>query len=137
MRRLTFVVAALVLTINAAVAQDFPSRPITLVLPFPAGGPTDTIARIIAEPVHTALKQPVIVENITGAGGTIASSRVAHAAPDGYTLILGHLATQVILPATMSLNYDAQKDFEPIALIADAPQGIAAGRRCPQAISES
>jgi tripartite-type tricarboxylate transporter receptor subunit TctC len=131
MKRLALAAAVLALAMGTAIAQDFPSRPITLVLPFPAGGPTDTIARIIAEPMHAALKQPVIVENVTGAGGTIASSRVAHAAPDGYTLILGHLATHVILPATMSLNYDVQKDFEPIALIADAPQGIAGRATLP------
>ena len=129
MRKLVLVAAALALGIDAAAAQNFPSRPVTLVVPYPAGGPTDTLARIMAEPLRAALGQPIVIENVSGAGGATGSARVARSAPDGYTLIFGHLATHVILPATQSLSYDVTKDFEPIALIADTPQGIAAQDR--------
>jgi tripartite-type tricarboxylate transporter receptor subunit TctC len=131
MRKLLIVAGALALGLHAAAAQNFPSRPITLVVPFPAGGPTDTLARIMAEPMRATLGQPVIVENVAGAGGATGSARVARAAPDGHTLIFGHLATHVILPATQQLSYDVTKDFEPVALVADTPQGIAAKSTFP------
>jgi tripartite-type tricarboxylate transporter receptor subunit TctC len=136
MQKRMVVIAAVTLGIsadglNAAHAQAYPSRPITVVVPYPAGGPTDTLARILAEPLRAALGQPIVIENISGAGGATGSARVARSAPDGYALIFSHLATHVILPATQSLSYDVVKDFEPIALIADTPQGIAGRASLP------
>ena len=87
-------------------AQAYPSRPITIVVPFPAGGPTDTLARILAEQMRTLLGQSVIVENVTGASGSIGVGRVAKAAPDGYTLSIGHLITHVFNGAVFTLPYD-------------------------------
>lgn len=113
--------AALPFLARAARAQAFPSRVITIVVPYPAGGPTDTIARILADRMGTALHQTVIVENISGAGGSIGVGRVARAAPDGYTLSIGHVQTHVLNAAVMKLPYDVVNDFAPISLIADTP----------------
>ena len=105
-----------------AAAETYPSRPISIVVPFPAGGPTDTLARILADRMKDALGQPVIVETVTGAAGTIGTAHVAHSPPDGYTLILGHWQTHVVNGATFaSLQFDVVNDFQPIALIADCP----------------
>jgi len=118
------VVAVLLGCMPVASGQTFPSRTLALVVPFPAGGPTDTIGRIVAQRMGTALGQTVVVENVTGAGGTIAGSRVARAAPDGYTLDIGHLGTHVIAGAAYELQYDVYKDFEPLAMVAVNPQLI-------------
>jgi tripartite-type tricarboxylate transporter receptor subunit TctC len=99
-------------------AQSYPSRPITLVVPWPAGGPSDVPARLIAEHMKVSLGQPVIVENVAGASGSTGTGRVARAAPDGYTLIHGNFSTHVINGAVFKLPYDVQKDFTPIALLA-------------------
>jgi tripartite-type tricarboxylate transporter receptor subunit TctC len=104
-----------------AGAQSYPTRSVTMVVPYPAGGPTDTLARVMADPLKAALGQSVILENITGAGGSIATGRVAHATPDGYTIEIGHNQTHVINGATQNLNYDVVKDFAPITLIAATP----------------
>src|SRR5262245_44099360 len=109
-----------------ARAQSYPSRPITIVVPFPAGGPTDALARILAERMRGPLGQSVIIENPTGAGGTIGTGRVARAAPDGYMVILGHWQTHVVNGATYRLQYDVVKDFEPVSLVADCPVWIVA-----------
>jgi tripartite-type tricarboxylate transporter receptor subunit TctC len=101
-----------------ALAQDYPSRPITMVVPFAAGGPTDVLARIIAERMRTALGQPVIVENVTGAAGTIGIARVARSPGDGYTLSIGPWNSHVLTGAIYRLNFDLLKDLEPIALLA-------------------
>lgn len=113
--------AALPLLAGAARAQTYPSRVITVIVPYPAGGPTDTIARILADRMGTALHQSVIVENVSGAGGSIGVGRVARAAPDGYTLSIGHVQTHVLNAAVMKLPYDVVNDFAPISLIADTP----------------
>jgi len=113
--------AGLPLLARAARAQTFPSRLITIVVPYPAGGPTDTIARILADRMGTVLHQSVIVENISGAGGSIGVGRVTRAAPDGYTLSIGHVQTHVLNAAVMELPYDVVNDFAPISLIADTP----------------
>jgi tripartite-type tricarboxylate transporter receptor subunit TctC len=105
-------------------AQSYPSRPITIVVPFPAGGPTDTLGRVLADRMSRALGQSVIVENVTGAAGTIGAAHVAHAVPDGYTLILGHWQTHVVNGATFALSFDVVNDFAPISLIADCPMWI-------------
>src|SRR4051812_6145596 len=108
----------------AAAAQSYPSRPVTLVVPFAAGGPTDTIARILAERMGRALGQPVIVENTAGAGGTIAVTRVVRSAPDGYTLFIGHNGPMVIAPAMQHVSFDPLADLEPVAMVATNPQII-------------
>ena len=115
----------------SATAQEFPSRPITMVVPYPAGGPTDTIARVLADRMKTELGQPVIIENIAGAGGSIGVGRVAHAAPDGYMLSIGHVQTHVLNGATMTLSYDVVNDFAPVSLIADTPIWIVARKSLP------
>jgi tripartite-type tricarboxylate transporter receptor subunit TctC len=108
---------------SAANAQEqgYPSRPITMIVPFPAGGPTDTLARILADHMTTSLAQSVIVENVSGAAGSIGVGRVARAAPDGYLVSIGHWNTHVVLGATMNLPYDVLSDFEPVSLLADTP----------------
>jgi tripartite-type tricarboxylate transporter receptor subunit TctC len=115
----------------SAVAQTFPSRPIIMVVPFAAGGPTDTIARIMAEGMRTTLGQNVIIENSTGAAGSLGVGRVARAAPDGYTIGIGHWSTHVVNPAVYPLQYDVLTDFEPISLIANNPQLIVSKNAVP------
>ena len=124
--------AAIVLATCAAVAQaqGFPSRPVTLLVPFPPGGSTDTAARIIADRMRAPLGQSVVVENVGGAGGTIAVARVARAAPDGYTIDIGQWDTHVgaiIYP----INFDLQKDFQPIGLMSVNPQLLIARKGFP------
>jgi tripartite-type tricarboxylate transporter receptor subunit TctC len=104
-----------------AAAQSFPSRPITMIVPFAAGGPTDVIARVIGERMGQSLGQPVVIENVTGAGGTIAAGRVARAAPDGYTLDLATWSTHVVTPVLYQLQYDVFRDFEPVAWLTQTP----------------
>jgi tripartite-type tricarboxylate transporter receptor subunit TctC len=106
-----------------AHAQTYPSRPITMVVPFAAGGPTDTIGRIMGERMRASLGQTVIIENVTGAAGSIGVGRVAKAAPDGYTVSIGHWSTHVVNGAIYQLNYDVLNDFEPVSLVVtQAPQ---------------
>jgi tripartite-type tricarboxylate transporter receptor subunit TctC len=133
MRRLHFIVmtALTALTATPAQAQTYPSRPITIVVPFPAGGSTGALARILIEPMQAALGQSVIIENVGGAGGSIGVGRVARAAPDGYTISLSHSGTHVFNGATMNLPYHVVDDFEPVALIADTPQAIVARKTFP------
>ena len=102
-RRFSIALALLAACITTAKAETYPSRPITIVVPYPAGGPTDTLARILTNHMNTSLGQPVIIENVAGAGGSIGVGRVARAAPDGYTLSIGHWNTHVVLGATMGL----------------------------------
>ena len=127
MLRIIITVIAAFLTCAAARADNFPSRPITLIVPFPAGGSTDVVGRIMAERMRPVLGQPVVVENVGGAGGSIAVGRLARAAPDGYTIDIGQWDTHVgsiIYP----LSYDLQKDFAPIGLISMNPQ-LMVGRK--------
>lgn len=124
-------VAAVLGTTANAKADTFPSRAITIVVPFPAGGPTDTVARIVAEPMRSALRQTIIIENVTGAAGTIGTGNVARAAPTGSTLIVGFLGTHVLNGALYKLPYDVVADFEPVALLASNPQLIVAKREMP------
>ena len=109
---------------STATAQSYPARPITIVVPFSAGGPTDTLARILSEPMKRALGQTVIIDNTTGAGGSIGVGRVARAAPDGYMLSIGHWGTHVVNGAYYSLPFNLLTDFEPVAMIASNPQVI-------------
>ena len=130
-RLLALALTLLVACGTAAVADTYPSRTITIVVPYPAGGPTDTIARILAERMQAALGQSVIIENVSGAGGSIGVGRVAHSPPDGYTLSIGHTQTAVFNPAIMKLNYDPVKDLAPVSLIADTPIWIVSGKAVP------
>jgi len=114
-------VLAVLAGVTGALAQTYPSRPITLVVPFPPGGSTDAAARIMAERMRVPLGQPVVIENIGGAGGSIAVGRVARAAPDGYTFDIGQWDTHVG-SIIYKLDYDLEKDFEPIALVTNNPQ---------------
>src|SRR5499426_1091177 len=114
-----------------AQAQVYPSRPITIIVPLPAGGAFDVTARVLAEHMRASLGRPVIIENVTGAAGSIGTGQVARAAPDGYTLISGGLNTHVINPAFLALRYNVLNDFEPIALTASVPLLIVAKKAMP------
>jgi tripartite-type tricarboxylate transporter receptor subunit TctC len=116
---------------GSATAQVYPSRPITMVAPFPAGGSTDTIGRILADGMRGSLGQTVIIENVGGASGNIGVGRVARAAPDGYTLSLGSWPTHVLNAAIFALPYDPLNDFEPVALIAAQPLLVIARKSFP------
>ena len=133
MRRLTFAIAcmAILASVGSAAAQGYPTRPITLIAPFPPGGPLDTIARIISEPMRASLGQPMVIENVAGAGGNIGIGRLARARPDGYTVGIGQWSTHVVNAVTYSLPYDVVDDFEPIALLTDTPQLIIARKDFP------
>jgi tripartite-type tricarboxylate transporter receptor subunit TctC len=130
MRRLILALA-LAACSHAAGAQTYPSRPITMIVPLPAGGAVDVLARIMAEGMRASLGQPVVVENISGAGGTLATSRVVRAAPDGYTLGIGTSVQYVMNGALYPLAYDLVKDFEPIALLPTVPYWIIARKGMP------
>jgi len=126
MRKLILGIAgALISSVVVANAQSFPSRPITLIVPFPPGGSTDVAARIMADKMKPILGQSVIIENVGGAGGSIAVGRVARAAPDGYTIDIGQWDTHVG-SIIYNINYDLQKDFDPIGLISVNPQLLVA-----------
>jgi tripartite-type tricarboxylate transporter receptor subunit TctC len=133
MRRLSIALAvASLAAIAGAQAQTYPSRPITLVVPFPPGGSTDAAARIMAERMRSSLGQPVVIENVGGAGGSIGVGRVARAAPDGYTFDIGQWDTHVG-SIIYKLDYDLEKDFEPIGLISNNPQLMVAKKDLPAA----
>src|SRR5205085_12348314 len=110
--------------------QSYPTRQITLIVPFPPGGSTDTAARIMAERMRPILGQPIVIENVGGAGGSIGVGRVARAAPDGYTIDIGQWDTHVG-SIIYKLNYDLEKDFEPIGLITVNPQLLVAKKNLP------
>src|SRR3954471_15517400 len=113
-----------------AYAQAFPTRPIAMVVPFAAGGPVDTLARFLTERMRPLLGQPIIIENVGGAGGSIGVGRVARAAPDGYTFDIGQWDTHVG-SIIYKLDYDLEKDFEPIALVSNNPQLMVAKNDLP------
>ena len=124
--------AAVALALPAiASAETYPTHPITMVVPFAAGGPVDTYARILSERMRVSLGQPVIVENVAGAGGSIGVGRVARAVPDGYTIVIGIWSTHVANGAIYSLKYDVLNDFEPISLHGSNPQVIVARKSLP------
>ena len=114
-----------------AIAQTFPSRPITIVVPYPAGGPTDLVARIIAESVRGPLGQPIVIENVAGGSGNIGVGKVARAAPDGYVLSVGNSGSHVLNGALYSLPFDLIKDFEPIVKLTTNPQIIVTKKSVP------
>jgi len=117
---------------TATRADDYPSRTIQLVVPFPPGGPSDVVARIIADGMSRALNQTIIIENVGGAGGTLGTARVAAATPDGYTLLAASMGSHVAAPVlTPNIRYDSAKDFEPIGLTANAPVAVVARKEFP------
>ena len=125
-------IASIGLFAAPARADNYPSRTITMVVPFPPGGPSDVVARIVAEGMSRALNQTIIIENVGGAGGTIGGARVASATPDGYTLLAGSMGSQVSAPVLMpSIRYNSIKDFEPIGLTANAPVAVVARKDFP------
>jgi tripartite-type tricarboxylate transporter receptor subunit TctC len=128
---LALAASASISAICPAFAEVYPARPITIVVPFPAGGPTDTVGRILAERMRASLGKPLTIENVAGAGGTIGVGRVARALPDGYTITLGIWSTHVVNAAIYTLQYDVVKDFEPIALLANTPLQINAKTAVP------
>lgn len=116
----------LALGISGASAQNYPNRNITLVIPFAAGGPTDTVGRLIAESMSKTLGQTVVIENVAGAGGTRGPSQVAKAAADGYTVLLHHIGMATTATLYRKLSFDAMKDFQTIGLVTDAPMSLIA-----------
>src|SRR5262245_6945712 len=127
----TLTLAAALAPFADAAAQTYPARPITMVVPYPPGGPTDTLARIVAEPMRAALGQPIIMDNVGGAGGTIGVARAARAAPDGYTINIGQWASHVSTVAVFPVQFDVLRDFEPISLLTDAPLWIIGRKNLP------
>jgi tripartite-type tricarboxylate transporter receptor subunit TctC len=117
--------------IGAAMAQDYPSRAITMVVPFPAGGPSDVVPRILGDKLRATLGQSIIVENVSGAGGSIGMGRVARAAPDGYTVGVGSWSTGVVNGAIYALNYDVIADFESVVLLPENPLFITSKKAVP------
>jgi tripartite-type tricarboxylate transporter receptor subunit TctC len=120
--------AALPAVVRTAAGQSFPSRPITIIVPTPPGGATDAVARVLAERMRQSLGQPVLVENVAGASGTIGTNRAVRAAPDGYTIVVGGWAFNVLNGAIFTLPYDPAKDFEPVGVI-ERHSFMIAGRR--------
>lgn len=123
-----FALAALAAT---AQAQTYPSRNITMIVPFPAGGPSDIVARIAAEGMSKYLGQTVIIENVAGAGGTAGSARVAEGTPDGYTILAASMGSFVAAPFFYTLKYDSEKDLQPIGISANAPAAISVSNKAP------
>jgi len=130
-----WITAALVLLVAASTgarAEDYPARPVTIIVPFAAGGPADITARIVADIFSRHLGQRFIVENVGGAGGTIGTLRAARAAPDGYTILSGHMGTNALAAAFYpNLGYDPQSDFEPIGLTAEYPELLVVRKEFP------
>ena len=124
-------IAAVLGSASGGMAQVYPSHPITIIVPFAAGGPSDTLTRILAQRMGATLGQAVIVDNVGGAAGRIGTGRGARAAPDGYTLITGSAGTHMANGAVYTLSYDVLKDFEPVALLAATPQLIVAKKTMP------
>src|SRR5437868_9698265 len=131
MRRLVLAVLATLALATSAFAQPYPSRPITIVVPFSAGGPSDAMARILAERMKVTLGETVLVENVTGAGGSIGVGRALRSPADGYTISFGHLGTHVANGAIYKLNYDLVADLDPVALLPSNPMIIVSKNAVP------
>ena len=115
---------AILFSAGSASAQSYPARPVTMIVPFPAGGPTDTIGRVVADGMRNVLGQPVVIDNVGGAAGSLATGKVARSAPDGYTIGLGSGTTHVANGAVYQLKYDLIADFEPVSMITIQPMVI-------------
>jgi tripartite-type tricarboxylate transporter receptor subunit TctC len=129
--RLAAATAAVPAASRMTAAQSYPTRPITVIVPFAAGGPADTVARLVSERMRMMLGQPNIIENVAGATGSVGVGRAVRAAPDGYTLIGGTLTTHVLIGALYTLPYDLLADFRPVALLADGPELMTARQGMP------
>jgi tripartite-type tricarboxylate transporter receptor subunit TctC len=129
--RIVVIGAAILGMAAIAHAQTYPSRVITIIVPLPPGGATDTLARTLADHMRDSLGQPVVVENLPGAGGTLGVARVVRAAPDGYTLSIGNWATHMASAASYPVQYDLLRDLEPVAKLADTPLWIVAKNALP------
>ena len=132
-RKILYLAAGAVAMVVSTIAwaQNYPSHTIKIVVPYPAGGPTDLVARIIAEKIRGPLGQPIIVENVAGGSEINGVARVARAAPDGYTLILGNNGSNVLNGALYSLSFDLIEDFEPVARLTTNPQVIVTRKSIP------
>ena len=134
MKKLILALAATAMMAGAAQAQSYPNRPISMIVPFAAGGPTDIIARIVGEHMSKTLGQQIVVENVAGAGGTTGITRAAQSKNDGYTIMMGHMGTHGAAPALYpNLRYDPTKDFKQIGLAAGTPIVIGAKKDFPAA----
>ena len=129
--RLAAGAAVLPVASRMARAQAYPARPITMIVPYPPGGPTETIGRIFAERLRVALGQPVILENVGGAAGTIGTARAVRAAPDGYTINFSNVASHVFSAIVYKLNFDVLKDLEPVAYLTTSPFWLVTGQHVP------
>jgi tripartite-type tricarboxylate transporter receptor subunit TctC len=136
MKRILTAACVVAVTAIAASAQPYPSRPITMIVPFGAGGPTDALARIITQRMSVSLGQSILIENVTGAAGTIAVGRVARAAPDGYTLVIGNWASHVVNSAIYKTPFDYVADFEPVARLSGNPYIIVGKNALPKTLPE-
>src|SRR4051794_38052786 len=133
MKKMRIVVAFIALAAStvSVTAQTYPSRPVTINVPFAAGGPSDAIARILGERLRTTLGQPFVIENIVGAGGSTAVGRAVRAAPDGYTISFGHLGTHVFNGAIYPLQYDLLADLDPLMLLPSNPMVVVSKNALP------
>lgn len=131
MRKILLALIALLAVCGQAQADTYPSHPITIVVPFAAGGPSDAMSRILAQHMQRTLGQTVVIENVTGAAGSIGVGRVVHAAPDGYTVSFGHLGTHVANGAIYKLSYDLVADLEPVVLLPSNPMIIVSRNEVP------
>lgn len=131
MRKIILAVVAALAFGSAASAENYPSRPITIIVPFAAGGPSDAMARILAERMRLTLGETLLVENVTGAGGSIGVGRAVRSPPDGYTISFGHLGTHVANGAIYKLGYDLVADLEPVALLPSNPMIIVSKNAVP------
>jgi len=131
MRRLVLAILAALLFSGPVTAQNYPARPITIIVPFSAGGPSDAMARILAERMKMTLGETVLVENVTGAGGSVGVGRAVRSPPDGYTISFGHLGTHVANGAIYKLGYDLVSDLEPVALLPSNPMIIVSKNAVP------
>ena len=131
MRRMFLAVVAVLAFGSAAIAQNFPSHPITIIVPFSAGGPSDAMARILAERMKVTLGEALLIENVTGAGGSIGVGRAVRSPADGYTISFGHLGTHVANGAIYKLGYDLVADLEPVVLLPSNPMIIVSKNAVP------
>ncbi|HEY4982848.1 MAG TPA: tripartite tricarboxylate transporter substrate-binding protein [Pseudolabrys sp.] len=133
MKKLIFAAMAMAMLAGSVTAngQAYPSKPITIIVPFAAGGPTDALARVLADRMRQPLGQTIVIENVTGAGGTLGVARAVRSAPDGYTLSIGHLGTHVVNGAIYPLNFDLVNDLDPLAMVASNPMMIVSKNAVP------
>ena len=132
MKKLSFCVALATLALaGTASAQSYPTRPITFIVPYGAGGPVDVLARLLAEPMRQALGQSIVIENVTGANGSLGVGRAVRAAPDGYTVSIGNWPSHITNGAIYNLSYDIQRDLEPVARLSANPYVIVARKDLP------